>query len=528
MKKKLLNTSTCLFLLFFSFQALAESPQVVSWNNELNSLDIQYQRLKSQPGGITPAQERHILNRKGDIVGQAGFTSFKDFSTFQGTRVQFVQSETPTFLVRRGYGEENLSKYGMGRWFGDTYNSVNGTRNNLAVLDTWGNPLESIYVIKVPANQVLLGGIAAAQISSDGKEYRPGGGLQYWFQNNGLQTNEWLLYAVYGPDHLKSYATNVTTAQQLGRSVMYDTQLRLEDIRSAHLFTSGVQEENDSTEHVDTYTVWSRAYGLNVSGFDANDETYYQTHGTGVGLDKEFKIKNGVLSVGGVTGYAEINKTVDTSERNFTGYSDINNIVRNIQGAAYLLYQQNYKGYGKPHFYADATVMGGLLKFINEVPGYSGLGYRQDYDGGNFLTSLEVGFTLPLNQGVVIEPEITFDYNKIMHEDFQDKILAPVTLESGISLRTGAGVKIKKNFLEVKQVELSTVLIARYEREFSGDNEIWVMDESASDNQKGDFFTLGGGAKINIVKRLFLRAEILRLLGNEEGYRGYCTLNFLF
>lgn len=509
----------------------AETPQVIEWNNQLNKLDIIYNGLNQQIGGISPAQLKSINEQQKAILNQAGMTRFNSFSSFTDNSVSLYQENSPTTLLRRGYPEEQLSQWGIGAWFTDKYVSINQSRNGNAVLEAWGNPQTSIYVIKVPNNEIMIDGYAAPQRSSDGKEYRPGGDIQYWIQNDNKETNNWLLYAIYSPDYLKSYSTNVTAAQRLGRVVVDDLQLNLENIRHDNLAILKDQQENNSDKKLDTFKISARAYNLNISGSKSNDKTFYYTQGSNIGIDKGINHKQGLFYFGGFSGYAGINSTVKTAGQDdegfiFTDYSNIKNTVRNVHGGAYLLYQQKYKGYYKPHFFADASIIGGMLQFTNKVPGYSGKGFTQHYYGGNFLSSLETGLTFILKKGFVIEPEATLNYNKIMHENFNDKIMAPVTLLQGTSLRTGAGIKLKKSILNFNKFKAITFLNAKYERDFLAVNKIGIEDESASDNQKGNFFCLGGGVDLKIINRLSLHAEMLKLLGKEHGYRGSFSFNF--
>lgn len=88
-------------------------------------------------------------------------------------------------LYRRSKVGEVESKYGLGYWWGDKKRSIDETRNELAVLEAWGNPLSMEYIIQVPKGVKTLRGVTASQIqylngTSTIKEYREGGGIQYW------------------------------------------------------------------------------------------------------------------------------------------------------------------------------------------------------------------------------------------------------------------------------------------------------------------------------------------------------------
>ena len=90
-------------------------------------------------------------------------------------------------LFRRGYPDEPISPFGLGRWYGDKYRTIDQVRNELAVCEAWGNPLTGEYTITVPKGTKVLKGTAEPQTitsyNGDVIEYRAGGGIQYWLND---------------------------------------------------------------------------------------------------------------------------------------------------------------------------------------------------------------------------------------------------------------------------------------------------------------------------------------------------------
>ncbi|WP_052342721.1 transglutaminase domain-containing protein [Bacillus sp. EB01] len=105
--------------------------------------------------------------------------SFKNFD------LEIVES-TGEELFRRGYpGEPDRA---LGKFWGDKYRTIEEARNDLAILEEWGNPLTGEFRISVPNGQKMLKGPAAEQYGTG--EYRPGGGIQYWLNE---VPNSWLI-----------------------------------------------------------------------------------------------------------------------------------------------------------------------------------------------------------------------------------------------------------------------------------------------------------------------------------------------
>ncbi|MEW5821642.1 MAG: autotransporter outer membrane beta-barrel domain-containing protein [Cyanobacteriota bacterium] len=531
--KKPVITSIAMFLaviliIVTNSKVFGQATEINNWNNQLNLLDFQYQSLKYQPGGITSAERNSIIANKKGILSQAGLGSFNSFGSYVDTQLSIFQSDGKIILSRRGESDELFSKYGMGRWFFENYQSVNSARDNLAILKEWGNSLDTIYVIKVPEGKLSLKGVASKQISGDGSEIRIGGSTQYWFLNPNKETNDWLLYAIYGPDHLKSYSTNITAAQQLGYAIVDDVRLHFEELRYNDLnyfkASSNQTNLNNQPRTRKSFNFWSRAYGFNVSSYNSNNKTSNLIHSSNAGIEKVINKEKSSLYVGGFSGYAGLNSKVNTNNKDLVEYDNIKNNVSSIHGGIYAFYQQKNKGYYNPQFFADAIVSSGYLHFTNNVPGILNKGFKQRYNGANLITSAEAGLTSVFKHGFSIEPVIGIDFNKIMHENFNDKIFAPVSLAKGSSLRGDIGLKIRKTIISKKNIKTLAYLKGCYSREFMGKNTINILDEQGIDNQRGNYFGVGGGLNINIFKRFSVKAEMLKLLEKEKGFRG----NFAF
>ncbi|PFL51371.1 autotransporter [Bacillus cereus] len=143
--------------------------------------------------------ERATLKR--EIIRHFGFLNFdfkgtnSDVLAFKELKIEIVETNQPLVLYRRSKSGELVSKYGLGYWWGDKARSIEETRNELAVLEAWGNPLNTVYKIQVPKGIRMLKGLTAPQTqylngTDIVQEYRKGGAIQYWINkvnNNWLQ-----------------------------------------------------------------------------------------------------------------------------------------------------------------------------------------------------------------------------------------------------------------------------------------------------------------------------------------------------
>ncbi|HGA1022456.1 TPA: autotransporter [Bacillus cereus] len=137
---------------------------------------------------------------KKEIIRSLGFYNFdfkgtnSDVLAFKELKIEIIETDKPVILYRRSKAGEVESKYGLGYWWGDKERNINETRNELAVLEAWGNPLNALYKIKIPRGIRMLKGVTASQTqyfkgTSIVQEYREGGAIQYWINN---VDNDWL------------------------------------------------------------------------------------------------------------------------------------------------------------------------------------------------------------------------------------------------------------------------------------------------------------------------------------------------
>ncbi|MFF2241997.1 autotransporter [Bacillus thuringiensis] len=142
--------------------------------------------------------ERASLKR--EVIRSSGFSNldFKgtnsDVLAFKELKIEIIETDKPLTLYRRSKAGEPESKYGLGYWWGDKERNIEETRNELAVLEAWGNPLNTQYKIKIPKGTKILKGFTAAQTqylkeTSIIQEYREGGAMQYWINKI---DNSWL------------------------------------------------------------------------------------------------------------------------------------------------------------------------------------------------------------------------------------------------------------------------------------------------------------------------------------------------
>lgn len=176
----------------FSLQAyptMAKAIEAVKTHN-LKDFSVQQlnQLLDESEKMAIPEDEK--LKVKREIIREAGFVNFdwketlSDITCFENNHITILEVKEPLLVYRRGYPEEPTSKYGLGRWWSNQPRSIEQARNELAILENWGNPLSAQYQLKVPAGTRILEGIAAPQTfrNPEGKEIetRPGGGTQYF------------------------------------------------------------------------------------------------------------------------------------------------------------------------------------------------------------------------------------------------------------------------------------------------------------------------------------------------------------
>ncbi|KXY36149.1 autotransporter [Bacillus cereus] len=169
-------------------------------NSDLNNWSVKEmnQALDKIDNLNLSIMERASLKR--EVIRSSGFSNFdfketnSDVLAFKELKIEIIETDQLLTLYRRSKAGELGSKYGLGYWWGDKERNIEETRNELAVLEAWGNPLNIQYKIKVPKGTRILKGFTAAQTqylkgTSIIQEYREGGAMQYWINKI---DNSWL------------------------------------------------------------------------------------------------------------------------------------------------------------------------------------------------------------------------------------------------------------------------------------------------------------------------------------------------
>ncbi|MDT3497240.1 autotransporter [Bacillus toyonensis] len=175
---------------FYDNTSLGEKISFIR-NSDLNNWSVKEmnQALDKIDNLNLSIMERASLKR--EVIRSSGFSNldFKgtnsDVLAFKELKIEIIETDKPLTLYRRSKAGEPESKYGLGYWWGDKERNIEETRNELAVLEAWGNPLNTQYKIKVPKGTRILKGFTAAQTqylkeTSIIQEYREGGAMQYW------------------------------------------------------------------------------------------------------------------------------------------------------------------------------------------------------------------------------------------------------------------------------------------------------------------------------------------------------------
>lgn len=169
-------------------------------NSDLNNWSVKEmnQALDKIDNLNLSIMERASLKR--EVIRSSGFSNFdfketnSDVLAFKELKIEIIETDQLLTLYRRSKAGEPGSKYGLGYWWGDKERNIEETRNELAVLEAWGNPLNIQYKIKVPKGTRILKGFTAAQTqylkgTNIIQEYREGGAMQYWINKI---DNSWL------------------------------------------------------------------------------------------------------------------------------------------------------------------------------------------------------------------------------------------------------------------------------------------------------------------------------------------------
>jgi outer membrane autotransporter protein len=398
---------------------------------------------------------------------------------------------------------------------GFQYRGVEVSRNEQAILAAWGSDLLRIYVIGVPAGYTLIGGLAAPMERNG--EYRGGGAYQYYYRG---ALTDWLVYALYAPDYLKSYSGAVTGAQQVGRSIAGDLSDHLRSTRNT-VPDTGSRNEGQSVTPGGEF--WASGYGSDVD-YDERDGSYVdsRTAGMSIGLQRlisgAFFAKQSKLYLGLMMGWGS----------NLQRYeiSDVKNNAEAMVGGVYGLYVHD--SMENRSWYGSCSLLHGRLDFDNSVPGERGYGLDQEYDGKISTLTVDGGVSFRQRNGWSVEPLLQFNYTIVDYNAFSDNLGARVSLQQGDSLRGRLGLEVRKNLHDTS--EQKTILWTRfsYLRDFSDGNEVNVAGDTAVSEVAPNSYLLALGSEVQLSRSWSLRGQIEKVFGDEEGISGNLALNFIW
>ena len=507
----LLLFTACLFSAqLASAETLADVDAEIQTNQTL--IRVQGQTAYNVYAGVTNSR----LDRKIAILNADGITNFasagnySNFYSFTGlagvtdTQLSVVTTNSTQRLYRLGNTQRKESQTYLGAWWGGQYRGANQTRSAEAVLSTWGD-LQRIYVMDMPAGYSMVTGLTSPMEQNG--EYQPGGALQYYYYG---APGGWLVYALYLPDYLESYAAAVTGAQKLGRNSIEDINGHLTDLR----YLSSTDANVTETDEQQTSNIWFRMYGGN-SQFAASGVNFSaNVNGMHGGWDR--LIRGGKsdepdrLHIGALIGRGTFNQN-DTA-------SGVKNDITNSYAGIYSLYQS--KPDSSRSWYGSAIATYGRLEFSNQTPGESsGLGLSQTYSGNLLSASLETGLTYRRQSGWFIEPQVQLNYTKVMQGNFSDNLGAAISLQGNESLLGRIGVLALRKIQKRNGPQTKFWLRASYLHEFCGANTLDISGDTAQNSNGRNYYQLNAGANVDITRNQSINADVSRTFGDEQGYR---------
>jgi len=456
------------------------------------------------------------LDRKIAILNAAGITHFasvgnySNFYSFTGlagvtdTQLSVVTTTSTQRLYRLGNTQREESQTYLGAWWGGQYRGTNQTRSQEAVLSTWGD-LQRIYVMDMPAGYSMVTGLTSPMEQNG--EYQPGGAVQYYYYG---APGSWLVYALYMPDYLESYAAAVTGAQKLGRNSIEDINRHLTDLR----YQTSVDAKAVDADGLQSSNIWFRLYGGNSQYTASSGDFDANSNGMHGGWDRLIKGGNpgeqDRLHIGALIGRGTFNQN-DTA-------SGVKNDIANTYAGIYSLYQS--KPASSRSWFGSAIATYGRLEFSNKVPGESlGLGLNQAYDGNLLTASLESGLTFRRQNGWFIEPQAQLLYTKILQGDFSDNLGATISLRGNESLLGRIGVMALRKIQNKDGQQTNLWVRASYLREFCGANSVDVSGDLAQSFNGRNYYQINAGANVDITRKLSINGDVAKTFGDEHGYR---------
>ena len=472
------------------------------------------------------------LDRKWTILNAAGVSSYfltadyKNFYSFTSTagvtdtKLDIVTTAATQRLYRRGAGATSEIRRGyFGAWWGDQYRGIQASRDEQAILAAWGSDLQRIYVIDVPAGYTLVGGIASP-MEKDG-EYRAGGAYQYYYSGNLATMRGWLVYALYAPDYLKSYAGAVTSAQRAGRDIALDLSRHLNQTRySARLMDR--QEQNGSAG-----SFWLSGFGGNLDAAESDGGSVHsRTAGGSLGWQRmtggNAPGTNLKSYFGAMLGQSQNNQKYGISEY---GSGNVENKTTTTVGGIYGLVVNRPES--SRAWYGQWSLLHGGVNFHNVVPGeIAGAGLTQNYNGTVTLLTFENGVVFRQTKGWQLEPQLQLSYTHVHQGDFRDNLGALVSLRRGNSLWGRLGLEARRTMGKTPDQTSCYWARASYSREFLARNEVDIAGDLARSEPRQDAFSVALGTNLRLGRNFSLQAEAVQLFGSEKGIQANLAVNF--
>lgn len=476
--------------------------------------------------GVTDSR----LDRKTNILAGAGinprfyqsgsgardYTNFYSFTGRAGvtdTKLDIVTTESTLRLYRRGSSKYKEASGYLGSWWGDQYRGTLESRDQQAILAAWGSDLQRIYVIDVPTGYTLVGGLAAPMERNG--EYRSGGAYQYYYRG---APAGWLVYALYAPDYVKSYAGAVTSAQQAGRSIATDLGSHLHGTRLAE---RNSRSEDDGDDRGRAGIFWLRGYGGDLD-FDEKDGSAAESRTIGMSAGWQ-RLLSGQGSADQSRSYLGLMLGQGVNVQEY-GVSDVENDTRATVGGIYGLYISNPKG--PQSWYGNCSLLFGGLSMNNTIPGELGYGLKQDYDGQIAVLTAENGISFRRENGWSFEPQLQLSYAKIHQSDFHDNLGARISLEQGDSFWGRLGLEVQKSIIDSKELRFSLWSSFSYFREFSDANEVVVAGDLASSELAANSSMLAVGSDLQLGTKWSIQGQIEQVFDGKIGLQGNIALRY--
>ena len=450
------------------------------------------------------------------------FYSFTGLAGVTDTKLELVTTAATQRLYRRGAGATSeISRGYFGAWWGDRYRGIQASRDEQAILAAWGSDLQRIYVIDVPAGYTLVGGIASP-MEKDG-EYRAGGAYQYYYSGNLATMRGWLVYALYAPDYLKSYAGAVTSAQSAGRGIALDLSRHLNQTRySANLI--GWQEQN-----VSAGSFWLSGFGGNLDAAESDGSSVHsRTAGGSLGWQRmtggQAPGTNLKSYFGVMVGQSQNNQKYGISEY---GSGNVENKTTTTVGGIYGLVVNRPES--SRAWYGQWSLLHGGVNFRNVVPGeIAGAGLTQNYNGTVTMLTLENGVSFRQKNGWQLEPQLQLSFTHVHQGDFRDNLGASVSLKKGNSLWGRLGLEARRTVGKTPDQTSCYWARASYSREFLARNEVDVAGDLARSEMKKGAISIALGTNLRLGRNFSLQAEAVQLFGGEKGIQANLAVNYVW